>query len=209
MSRSFFPRASHFSIHGHTVNFIGGDHNTNFHHVPVEDSGSVVSLGQGPHNEQSMFDEYQIIRRGNLRLLREISKETMDESKSYLQQRQLQTSSECLTFTRAAYCTKVIGESLPGSVAVIYGGKDAQAAWERDFLLFSKNHNPNMAHLFGLSKTSPGLVFYGDLIPVRPLWENGSAIIQCYITHRLKQDIEPLWRYGAILDTEVTPWDVS
>ncbi|THU93259.1 hypothetical protein K435DRAFT_904108 [Dendrothele bispora CBS 962.96] len=31
-----------------------------------------------------------------------------------------------------------------------------------------------------------------DLIPVKQLWDNGSAIIRCYIAHRFKEDIDSL-----------------
>ncbi|THU97323.1 hypothetical protein K435DRAFT_857722 [Dendrothele bispora CBS 962.96] len=206
---TFFPQASQFSIQGHTINFVAGDQNTRIHQVHTGDSDSIVS--PGVFGTQSIFDDYEIIRRGNLRLLEEISKEVIDENDSYYYRRAHRLRAQkCLKFTRSAYRVQVIGQNLPRSVAVVYGGEDAQAAWERDFLLCSTNHHPNIAHLFGLTRSafSPGLVFYNgqsnhvsnnfelsyqiDLIPMRLLWENGSAIIRCYIAHRFRKDINPL-----------------
>ncbi|THU84148.1 hypothetical protein K435DRAFT_412235 [Dendrothele bispora CBS 962.96] len=59
------------------------------------------------------------------------------------------------------------------------------------YQLFQHSH-PNIAHLFGLTRSlySPGLVFFNDLIPARLLWENGSAIVRCYIAHRIRKDID-------------------
>ncbi|THU97317.1 hypothetical protein K435DRAFT_68569 [Dendrothele bispora CBS 962.96] len=138
----------------------------------------------------SMF-KYEIIRRGNLRLVEEISKEVVDENDYYQRAHRLRVQKR-LKFTRSAYRVQVIGRNLPRSVAVVYGGEDAQAAWERDFFLCSKIHHPNIAHLFGLTRSvsSPGLVFYNDLLPMRQLWENGTAIVRCYIAHRIIKDID-------------------
>ncbi|THU95069.1 hypothetical protein K435DRAFT_798416 [Dendrothele bispora CBS 962.96] len=194
---AFFPQASHFSIQGQTINFVAGDQVTHNHQVHTGDSDTIVS--PGVLGTQSIFDDmnsmfkYEIIRRGNLRLLEEISKEVIDENDHYYYRRahHLQAQKH-LKFTRSAYRVQVIGQNLPRSVAVVYGGEDAQAAWERDFLLCSINHHTNVAHLFGLTRSafSPGLVFYNDLIPVRRLWDNGSAIIRCYIAHRFRKDID-------------------
>ncbi|THU95064.1 hypothetical protein K435DRAFT_966596 [Dendrothele bispora CBS 962.96] len=188
---TFFPQASQFSIQGHTINFVAGDQNTRIHQVHTGDSDSIVS--PGVFGTQSIFDDYEIIRRGNLRLLEEISKEVIDENDSYYYRRAHRLRAQkCLKFTRSAYRVQVIGQNLPRNVAVLYGGEDAQAAWERDFLFCSTNHHPNIAHLFGLTRSafSPGLVFYNDLIPARQLWDNGSAIVRCYIAHRFRKDID-------------------
>ncbi|THU97312.1 hypothetical protein K435DRAFT_778114 [Dendrothele bispora CBS 962.96] len=190
---TFFPQASQFSIQGQTINFVAGDQNTHNHRLHTGDSDSIVS--PGVLGAQSIFDDYEIIRRGNLRLLEEISKEVVDDNDNYHYRRANRLRAQkCLKFTRSAYRAQVIGQNLPRSVAVVYGGEDAQAAWERDFSLFSANHHPNIAHLFGLTRglSSPSLVFYNDLIPMRQLWENGSAIIRCYIAHRIRKDIYPL-----------------
>ncbi|THV03765.1 hypothetical protein K435DRAFT_962266 [Dendrothele bispora CBS 962.96] len=190
---AFFSQASQFSIQGQTINFVAGDQNTRIHQVHPGDSDSIVS--PGVLGTQSIFDDYEIIRRGNLRHLEEISKEVIDENDYYHYQRAHRLRvQKCLKFTRSAYHVQVIGQNLPRSVAVVYGGEDAQAAWERDLLLCSANHHPNIAHLFGLTRSafSPGLVFYNDLLPMKQLWENGSAIVRCYIAHRIRKDIYPL-----------------
>ncbi|THU86300.1 hypothetical protein K435DRAFT_970342 [Dendrothele bispora CBS 962.96] len=54
---------------------------------------------------------------------------------------------------------------------------------------------PGSRSIFDDSAFSPGLVFYNDLIPVNLLWENKSAIVRCYIAHRIKRDINPLRSY--------------
>ncbi|THU84986.1 hypothetical protein K435DRAFT_395588 [Dendrothele bispora CBS 962.96] len=188
---TFFPQASQFSIQGQTINFVAGDQNTHTHQVHTGDSDFIVS--PGTLGRESIFDDYQIIQRGNLRLLQQISREIVEEDGYYYRLvHRSRAPDKRLTFTRSAYRAQVIGQNLPGSIAVLYKGKDARAAWKRDFLLFSTNHNPNIAHLFGLNISSPSLVFYNDLIPVRLLWENGSAFIQCYIAHRIRKDIYPL-----------------
>ncbi|THU87476.1 hypothetical protein K435DRAFT_842525, partial [Dendrothele bispora CBS 962.96] len=64
-----------------------------------------------------------------------------------------------------------------------YSGRDAYAAWERDFLNYS-NHHPNVVHLFGLSrqKSNPALVFCDDVVPLAQIWEKCSPVIKCYLT---------------------------
>ncbi|THU88203.1 hypothetical protein K435DRAFT_316703 [Dendrothele bispora CBS 962.96] len=183
---TFFSQASQCSFQAQTINLVAGDQVTHNHQVHTGDSDSIVS--PGVLGTQSIFDDYEIIRRGNLRLLEEISKEVVDENDYYHSRRVHRLRAQKgLKFTRSAYRVQVIGQNLPRSVAVVYGGEDAQAAWERDFLLCSTNHHPNIAHLFGLTRSlySPGLVFFNDLIPARLLWENGSAIVRCYIAHRI------------------------
>ncbi|THU86302.1 hypothetical protein K435DRAFT_368937 [Dendrothele bispora CBS 962.96] len=210
---AFFPHASHFSIQGNTVNFVAGDQNTRIHQVYTRDSDSIVppiALAR-----ESIFDEYQIVRRGNLRLLQQIFKEVINEDAQYCQW----TLHSCvpdkrLVFTRSAYRAQVIGQDLPGSIAVVYEGRDARVAWERDFLLFSSNHNPNVAHLFGLNFSLPSLIFYNDPIPVRLLWKNGSAIIRCYIAQRIRKDIYPFGfgfddRFSSLIDGSVIWFEVN
>ncbi|THU78740.1 hypothetical protein K435DRAFT_845690 [Dendrothele bispora CBS 962.96] len=182
---AFFSQASQCTFQAQTINLVARDqimHNQ----VDTGDSDSIVS--PGVLGSRSIFDDYREIRRGDLHLLEHISKEVVDENDSYYYYSRAHRlrAQKCLKFTRSAYRVQVIGQNLPPSVAVVYGGDDAQAAWERDFLLCSTNHHPNIAHLFGLTRSlsSPGLVFYNDLIPVKLLWENGSAIIRCYIAHR-------------------------
>ncbi|THU93284.1 hypothetical protein K435DRAFT_840337 [Dendrothele bispora CBS 962.96] len=203
---TFFPQASHFSIQGQTINFVAGGQNTHNHQLHTGDSDSIVS--PGVLGTQSIFDDYEIIRRGNLRLLEEISKEVIDENDSYYHFRRVHRlrAQKRLKFTRSAYRVQVIGQNLPRSVAVVYGGEDAQAAWERDFSLCSANHHPNIAHLFGLTRSlsSPGLVFYNDLIPVKLLWENGSIIYGTWNATFLQPDtglfcISPIhsFQYGG------------
>ncbi|THU97297.1 hypothetical protein K435DRAFT_68376 [Dendrothele bispora CBS 962.96] len=193
---TFFSQASQCSFQAHTINLVARDQITNNinHQVDTGDSDSIVSpsvLGS-----RSIFDDYREIRRGDLRLLEHISREVFNEHNSYYHcpRAHRLRAQKCLKFTRSAYRVQVIGQNLPPSVAVVYGGDDAQVAWERDFLLCSTNHHPNIAHLFGLTRglSSPGLVFYNGLIPVKLLWENGSAIIRCYIAHRFRKDIDPL-----------------
>ncbi|THU95061.1 hypothetical protein K435DRAFT_859913 [Dendrothele bispora CBS 962.96] len=200
---TFFPQASQFSIQGQTINLVAGDQVT---HNQVHSGSSDSIVSPGVLGTQSIFDDYEIIRRGNLRLLEEISKEVVDESDPYYYRRAHRLRfHKCLKFTKSAYRVQVIGQNLPRSIAVVYGGEDAQAAWERDFLFCSTNHHPNIAHLFGLtwSAFSPGLVFYNDLIPVRQLWDNGSAIIQCYIAHRFRKDIysQSDHRFLSVIDS--------
>ncbi|THU97295.1 hypothetical protein K435DRAFT_857704 [Dendrothele bispora CBS 962.96] len=189
---TFFPQASQFTIQGQTINFVAGDQNTHNHQVDTGDSDSIVS--PGVLGSRSILDDYREFRRGDLHLVEHISKEVVDENDSYYYYPRAHRlrAQKCLKFTRSAYRVQVIGQNLPRSIAVVYGGEDAQAAWERDFLLWSTNHHPNIAHLFGLTRSafSPGLVFYNDLIPVRRLWENGSALIRCYIAHRFRKDID-------------------
>ncbi|THV02275.1 hypothetical protein K435DRAFT_963182 [Dendrothele bispora CBS 962.96] len=206
---TFFTQASQFSIQGQTINFVAGDQNTRIHQVHTGDSDSIVS--PGVLGTRSIFDDYREIRRGDLRLSKEISKEVVDENDYYYYYRRVHRlrAQKRLEFTRSAYRVQVIGQNLPHSVAVLYGGEDAQAAWERDFLRCSQIQHPNIAHLFGLTRSlfSPALVFYNDLIPVRQLWHDGSAIIRCYIAHRFRKDIHPLifYNYFSSLVEDINP----
>ena len=58
-----------------------------------------------------------------------ISKEVVDENDSYYYYPRAHRlrAQKCLKFTRSAYRVQVIGQNLPRSIAVVYGGEDAQA----------------------------------------------------------------------------------
>ncbi|THV02278.1 hypothetical protein K435DRAFT_836502 [Dendrothele bispora CBS 962.96] len=209
---TFFTQASQFSIQGQTINFVAGDQNTRIDQVHTGDSEFIVS--PGVLGTRSIFDDYREIRRGDLCLVQEISKEVIDENDYSYYYRRVHRAQKRLEFTRSAYRVQVIGQNLPRSVAVVYGGEDAQAAWERDFLLCSQIQHPNIAHLFGLTRSlfSPALVFYNDLISVRQLWDDGSAIIRCYIVHRIRKDIYPLEFNGhcsSLVENIYDTWNVT
>ncbi|THU86800.1 hypothetical protein K435DRAFT_359547 [Dendrothele bispora CBS 962.96] len=154
---AFFPQASQLLPAFSQALTIARDQVTHNDQVHTGDSDSIVS--PGVLGTQSIFDEYETIRRADLRLLERISQEVIDENNDYHYRAQ-----KSLKFTRSAYRAQVIGRNLPLTVTVVYGGKDAQAAWERDFLLCSTNHHPNRTHLLGLTRSSdlPGLVFHND-----------------------------------------------
>ncbi|THU88219.1 hypothetical protein K435DRAFT_316770 [Dendrothele bispora CBS 962.96] len=182
---TFFPQASQFSIQGQTINFVAGDQNTRIHQTYTGDSDSIVS--PGVLGKELIFDDYEIIRRGNLRLLEQISEEAVDENNYYHRtyRYSLRAQDKRLKFTRSAYRAQVIGQNLPGSVAIVYGGEDALAAWKRDFLFFSTNHHPNIAHLFGLNLSSPSLVFYNDATLHTALEKISTLFNSITISHHL------------------------
>ncbi|THU78744.1 hypothetical protein K435DRAFT_47190 [Dendrothele bispora CBS 962.96] len=121
---TFFPQASQFSIQGQTINLVAGDQ---VMHNQVHSGNSDSIVSPGVLGTQSIFDDYEIIRRGNLRLLGEISKEVIDENDYYHYRRAHRLRAQKrLKFTRSAYRAQVIGQNLPPSVAVVYEGEDAQ-----------------------------------------------------------------------------------
>ncbi|THV00094.1 hypothetical protein K435DRAFT_468811 [Dendrothele bispora CBS 962.96] len=92
-----------------------------------------------------------------------------------------------LKYTTTAYKISLFGHAVGASthcVAVRYSGKDAYAAWERDFLQYS-NHHPNLVHLFGFNrqKSNPSLIFCDDVVTLMQVWEDCSPIVKSYIHH--------------------------
>ncbi|KAK7466142.1 hypothetical protein VKT23_004867 [Stygiomarasmius scandens] len=131
--------------------------------------------------------QYRTIRSGDLRLLQEVSRQDI-ELKS------IKFQNYSLLFRRTAYRARVNGvDGVSSCVAIKYSGRDAYAAWERDLLLYSSLHNPTTAHLFGLNRTRPTLLFYDDLIPIVQVWNKSSPIIRCYIEYRLGIDMFYAW----------------
>ncbi|KAK7448899.1 hypothetical protein VKT23_013631 [Stygiomarasmius scandens] len=133
----FLHEASNFSVTGHTVNFVAGDqHTTN---VNQDGSPDIISPGV---LGQSVFDQYENVRRGYLRLLRIISSQVMDEVSTRKRKRGSDDSvGRALIFKRTKYHARIIGNrDLVDCVAVTYSDKDAHAAWQREFELFSNQY---------------------------------------------------------------------
>ncbi|THU96203.1 hypothetical protein K435DRAFT_858800 [Dendrothele bispora CBS 962.96] len=185
MSGSFFQQASQNTFRGNTFINVGGDF--------LGQAGSFVSPGA---RGESIFDEFRTIRRGDIYHLNEISREDVDEEQEKYFPYRHGFRDQLLRFTRTAYRVKLIGtDGPPGShIAMIYRGRDAQAAWQRDFSLYSHPH-PNFLHLFGLNHSIPAMIFYDaeGLVPFRQLWYESSPVVKCYMLYRAWFDLNAIW----------------
>ncbi|THU81673.1 hypothetical protein K435DRAFT_469762 [Dendrothele bispora CBS 962.96] len=190
MSRSnFFENTSHSSFEGshiintagdHITNFVAGDHITQI----IGSQDQIVSNGA---RGESIFDQYRDFRRCDIRLLRELSTSEIDEEKTLW--RDQNPTRKKFKYTRTAHSVSLFGVAGNYShcVAMHYSGRDAYAAWERDFLKHS-NHHQNVVHLFGLNrqKSNPALVFCDNVVPIAQIWGRCSSIVKCYLTAHLK-----------------------
>ncbi|THU82561.1 hypothetical protein K435DRAFT_971920, partial [Dendrothele bispora CBS 962.96] len=189
MSRSnFFENTSHSSFEGSHIINTAGDHITNLNiagdHITQiigSQEGQIVSNGV---RGESIFDQYHNFRRCDIRVLRELSTREVDEEEAPLQWWDQNLTQRKLKYTRTAHSVSLFGVAGNDShcVAMHYSGRDAYAAWERDFLKYS-NHHQNVVHLFGLSrqKSNPALVFCDDVVHLVQIWEKCSPIVKCYL----------------------------
>ncbi|THU87397.1 hypothetical protein K435DRAFT_842539 [Dendrothele bispora CBS 962.96] len=153
MSGSFFNQASQNTFRGNTFINVGGDFSGQV--------GSIVSPGA---RGESIFDEFRTIRRGDIYHLNEISREDVDEEREAKDWPYLyEFRDQLLRFTKTAYRVKLIGTDGPSGsyIAMTYCGRDAHAAWQRDFSLYSHPH-PNLLHLFGLNRLDPPAMIFHD-----------------------------------------------
>ncbi|THV00145.1 hypothetical protein K435DRAFT_466215 [Dendrothele bispora CBS 962.96] len=188
---NFFQNTSHSSFEGSHINNTAGDHTTNVAgdiYIAAVDNitqiiGSQDQIVSNGACGKSIFDEYHNFRRCDIRLLRELSTSEIDEETQLWWDRN--PTQKKLKYTRTAHSVSLFG--VPGDysycVAMYYSGRDAYAAWERDFLQYS-NHHQNVVHLFGLSrqKSNPALVFCDDVVPLARVWEKCSSIVKCYLS---------------------------
>ncbi|THU87472.1 hypothetical protein K435DRAFT_342058 [Dendrothele bispora CBS 962.96] len=189
---NFFQNTSHSSFEGSHITNTGGDHTTNvagdIYIAAVDNITQIIgSQDQSVANDvcgESIFDQYRDLRRCDIRLLRELSTREVDEERTRTPWWDRNPTRKKLKYTRTAHSVKLFGGAGDHShcVAMHYSGRDAYAAWERDFLKYS-NHHPNVVHLFGLIrlKSNPALVFCDDVIPLAQVWEKCSSIAKCYL----------------------------
>ncbi|THV00141.1 hypothetical protein K435DRAFT_794375 [Dendrothele bispora CBS 962.96] len=131
MSRSnFFENTSHSSFKGSHITNVAGDHITQIIGLPAQ----IISNGV---RGESIFDQYRDFRRGDIRLLRELSTREVDEEKT-----SLWSDQEKLKYTRTAHSVSLFGVAGNYShcIAMHYSGRDAYAAWERDLLKYSNQY---------------------------------------------------------------------
>ncbi|THU95810.1 hypothetical protein K435DRAFT_778849 [Dendrothele bispora CBS 962.96] len=150
---TFFPQASQLLPAFSQAPTIARDQVTHNDQVHTGDSDSIVS--PGVLGTQSIFDDYETVRRRGIRLLREIYKEVIDEN-DYPRVHHLRAQKR-LKSTR--YHWLVIDRNPPPSVAVVtYGREDAQAARERDLFRYSVH----LSFRADSESSSPGLVFHNE-----------------------------------------------
>ncbi|THU84849.1 hypothetical protein K435DRAFT_869874 [Dendrothele bispora CBS 962.96] len=192
MSRSnFFQNTSHSSFEGSHITNTVGDHTTNIakdHNIYIAGDNITQIIGSQDQTvpngvrRESILDQYHIFRRGDIRLLQELSTSEVDEEKTPLWD--WNPTQKKLKYTRTAHSVKLFGVAGDHShcVAVHYSGRDAYAAWERDFLRYS-NHHQNIVHLLGLNrqKSNPALVFCDDVVPLAQIWEKCPPIVKFYL----------------------------
>ncbi|THU88851.1 hypothetical protein K435DRAFT_916056 [Dendrothele bispora CBS 962.96] len=175
MSSSFYKNATNCTFNGKVFNVAG---NLNF----MGDSGSEDQIVSHGAQGESIFDEYQSVRRCDMRLLQQLS----EVNEGLLQP----WRPEKLKYTTTAYKIDLIGHAAGALTHCI-------AAWERDFLQYSNQYSsyftflsaflftnhPNIVHLFGFNrqKSSPALIFCDDVVPFMHVWEDCLPIVKSYI----------------------------
>ncbi|KAK7461509.1 hypothetical protein VKT23_008683 [Stygiomarasmius scandens] len=136
MSSSYlFPHASRFSIKDSSVTSVAGNQTINIF------NGASDSPEPGSHrvHNNPLLNEHLYIPLGKLRLLTEISRETVDEQQK-VYGLGLRPRMGFLRFTRTTSHARVFGvEGISSCIAIQYGGKDGDNAWERDVGHFSRN----------------------------------------------------------------------
>ncbi|THU81784.1 hypothetical protein K435DRAFT_872965 [Dendrothele bispora CBS 962.96] len=147
---NFFQNTSHSSFEGshiintagdHTItNFVAGDHITQI----IGPQDQIVSNGA---RGESIFNQYHDLRRCDILLLQELSKREVDEEETSLWSDRNPMRKK-LKYTRTAHSVKLFGVAGDHShcVAMHYSGRDAYAAWERDFLRYSEQYGSH--HVF-------------------------------------------------------------
>ncbi|THV00162.1 hypothetical protein K435DRAFT_855004 [Dendrothele bispora CBS 962.96] len=181
MSRSnFFENTSHSSFEGSHIINTAGDHITNF--VAGDITRIIGSPDQMVSNGvcgESIFNQYHDLRRCDIRLLRELSTSEIDEEETLWSDRK-QTQKK-LKYTRTTHSVSLFG--VPGNyshcVAMHYSGRDAHAAWERDFLRYSSQYGSR--HVLIVQKSNPALVFCDDIVPLALIWEKCSSVVKCHL----------------------------
>ncbi|THU75580.1 hypothetical protein K435DRAFT_880532 [Dendrothele bispora CBS 962.96] len=130
---SFFNNTSHCSFQGNITN-VAGDYYIN---QVVNSEDKIVSHGV---RGESIFDEYEYVRQGDMRLLQQLSE--VNEEPWW---------PERLKSTKTTYKIDLLGRghkeatgALPYRIAVRYSGKNAYSVWEQDFVKYS---NPYSSHL--------------------------------------------------------------
>ncbi|ESK87625.1 hypothetical protein Moror_1939 [Moniliophthora roreri MCA 2997] len=155
-----FSNNSDFQIGGGegetTVNIVGRDqHNQNFYgkviHVPAE-------------KKRTKYDEFRYIISGDIYGVEEVVTRDIRDLWHFPNG----PSSACqVKARRMIYSAKIHGKGNANFTVISYGGPDARAAWEKDFVDFSKSQKPDTIQLFGINQSEvPALIFYDKLIPV-------------------------------------------
>ncbi|THU86204.1 hypothetical protein K435DRAFT_923504 [Dendrothele bispora CBS 962.96] len=157
---SFFQNTSHSSFDGshitntardHTTN-ISGDHTTNVtgdHNIciaavdNIQIIGSQVQIVSNGVRGESIFNQYRDFRRGDIRLLQELSTTEIDEETSLWSDRN--PTKRKLKYIRTAHSVSLFGVAGNYShcVAIDYSGQDTYAAWKRDLLKYSNQYGPH------------------------------------------------------------------
>ncbi|THU83164.1 hypothetical protein K435DRAFT_844137 [Dendrothele bispora CBS 962.96] len=180
MSRSFFDNTSHCSFQGNMITNIAGDYINQM--VDSGSEGQIVSHGA---RGDSIFDEVGFTLFSICRTLK------ANLCASHLQYEYVQQLSEVnrgLEYhTKTTYKIDLLGR----------GHKEATgtlpyriAAWERDFLQYSRQH-PNLVHLYGFNreKSTPCLIFCDNVVPFMQVWENCSPIVKWHIHESFKNAV--------------------
>ncbi|THU90267.1 hypothetical protein K435DRAFT_802137 [Dendrothele bispora CBS 962.96] len=162
MSRSFFNNTSHCSFQGNIINNVAGDYITQA--VNPELEGQIVSHGA---RGESIFDEYQNLRQGDMRLLQQLSIREVDgRPQSWNPQR--------LEYTTTANEIGLFGHAAGASSHCV-------AAWERDFLQYSTQCSSYFTFFFVFLLTNylAKMRYFGSA-KVQTLFD--TSVTQVYVT---------------------------
>ncbi|KAG7093157.1 hypothetical protein E1B28_009439 [Marasmius oreades] len=151
-----FVHSSDFTIEGGTFNHIQGNQ-VNITRIL---SGKKKKLPQTP------YDEYLSVPTGDLRLLREIHRDSSPRPR--------ERNRDAKEEERIIYAVKLHRERA-GSVftAVQYTGSKATQAWKKILAAFQEH---------GLNRSKvPWLIFHGELVPVAHVWDRTQTLGKAYI----------------------------
>uniref|UniRef100_A0A0W0FQT2 Uncharacterized protein n=1 Tax=Moniliophthora roreri TaxID=221103 RepID=A0A0W0FQT2_MONRR len=165
-------------VHGHQFN------------GPIE--GNVVfSTGQEVV-KRTEYDEFEYVKRGHIVSMKEIHSEDISEWDWKWQNGKLLCQQKS-SAQRTIYTVELINQQSKFT-AMIYKGKDAQAAWEDDFQQFSRIDDLGSFRLFGINQSAiPALIFHHELVPMAHIF-TGSLWMNVYIKH-LSENMGCGWYY--------------
>ncbi|KAF7353334.1 hypothetical protein MSAN_01521600 [Mycena sanguinolenta] len=141
---AFFPQAAGFSIRGGV--FTSNTINHVYNSPPEQSSGMVVYEYVVIHITHDDETEFQTIRLGDIKLIKELKTIRLDHQFAIVGRERQGTS------VRRIYSAEIRYNPGPVTVA-IYQGDRAEEEWHQDLAKYAEIRHPNIMQLYGLVRT--------------------------------------------------------
>ncbi|KAF9254456.1 hypothetical protein L218DRAFT_992306 [Marasmius fiardii PR-910] len=174
-----------FSIEGCAYNYVQGDQ--------IINNTTHVVQHEKKEKERTIYDEFDYIKRGAIRRLRDIDLESGDERRRLVQ----------WPLVDMRICVAELHREKDQRFMVVsYSGPEAEKAWEQDLLEFSRVRDAKHMQLHGINRSDiPMLIFHDgvsffrivglftqramtglELVPIGHIWNQISKLGRCYLT---------------------------